>query len=151
MNIHVVRQALFSVVTRHAGNIIHVFFKPPCHCLAFRLATILSSVTERVAELIVTRHRGHRSPLLSRTSCRQAAQNEWPQPRVVALLNSSRHTGHWSSSDSPAPAGLFSTFRSSGPDWPDRWRVVWLVVSAERCRGIAPFRAVLAVAVAPLV
>ena len=78
------------------------------HCLAFMLLMMLSSVTERMAELMTALHRGHLSPLLSRTSLRQSAQKVWPQPRVVALLNVSRHTGHWSSSERPATAGLFS-------------------------------------------
>ena len=113
------------------------------------LLMMLSRVTERVAELMLVRHRGHVSPLLSRTSCRQPAQKEWPQPRVVALLNISRQMGHWSSSQRPATAdaGLLSVL----------WlvcrgcRLVWLVAALVcSCRGMAPFVAELAAAAAAL-
>ena len=119
---------------------------PPFHWLAITFLMMLSSAMERIAEVMALRHIGHLSPAPLRACCRHWAQNVWPQPRVVALLNMSRQMGLCSSSERPAAA--------TGPPAPPEVSLWPCVVfglpksPVELQRGMAPFLAELVAAAA---
>ena len=94
--------------------------RPSAPAAVVTVLMMLSSVTERMAEVMTTRQSGHRSPTLARVSVRQPAQKVWPQPRVVALRNRSRQTGQRSSSDrGAAPAEPADIADAEPADIPD--------------------------------
>ena len=90
--------------------------RPSAPAAVVTLLMMLSSVTERMAEVMTTRQSGHRSPPLARVSVRQPAQKVWPQPRVVALRNRSRQTGQRSSSDRGAAPAETADIPDAAPE-----------------------------------